>query len=458
MGKCDISRTFATLRREIIEAGLCTRCGSCIGICPNDAVNLSDPLGECIPVANENQCVKCDAPCLTACPGKYVDFPHLNETIFGGPPEDYLLGHAPEIFVGYATDPEIRARAASGGAITAIVKHLLETGIVQGVACLIDDPAQPLQPRPVIATSWDVLRLSQQSKYSLAPMNTILKDIAQFKGPVAYVGLPDQVQSVRKLQLAGHSSTQNISLIIGSFCGAVNHFASVKDFLLKHGVRNLEEVLRIEYRAGDWPGKLRVTLRDGRRIELEKFYANYMNLFYVVQRTLFCVDLSNELADISVGDAWAPRYEHRHEGFSLVIGRTEVGKSFLSRCGHAAVIELLPTNRTDAIEMHSHGLFNKKKAVWSRIDLRKKLGKAIPQYGYRPKLSISIKIIGLCISVFYMIAQVPIARRLVKKIPLKLTGHAFADVRKRWRTWTRRKRGVSLASYEISSEKMETWY
>lgn len=441
--------SFASLQKTVIDAGLCTRCGSCVGVCTQQAVTFKEPLGDCLPVADPAVCAGCDAPCLTACPGRYVDFPDLNQSLFGGPPEDYLLGHAAEIAVGFSTDNAIRAAAASGGVITGMLRYLLDSGSIDGVACLIDDPAQPLQPRPVICTDWKTLQQSQQSKYSLTPVNTILREIASFDGRLAYVGLPDQVQSIRKLQQAGHPAALKIQLVIGSFCGAVNHFSSVREFLRKQGIDDLGLVARIEYRAGHWPGKMRITLTDGRQLELEKFYANYMNLFYVVERSLYCIDLSNELADISAGDAWAPRYEDRHEGFSLIIGRTEAGRAALEQCRQAGAIELLPTDRADALEMHSHGLYNKKIAVWSRIDLHRRMGGAVPDYGYRPQLGLRSRVVGLWIAVVYIIGQQGWARWVVNRLPLEITGRAFSAMRKLWRKNTRPKRTGALTDYHI---------
>ncbi|MEZ4423545.1 MAG: Coenzyme F420 hydrogenase/dehydrogenase, beta subunit C-terminal domain [Gemmatimonadota bacterium] len=440
---------FATLRRDVVEPGLCTRCGTCVGVCPKDAVRFEDPLGLCLPVADEAACVDCDAPCLTGCPGADVDFPELNRWLFGGPPQDYLLGHTTAFHVGHATDPEIRAGAASGGVITAVLEHLLQSGEIAGVACLIDDPDRPLLPRPVIATDVETLRAAQQSKYTLTPVNTVLAEIAAFGKPVAFVGLPDQVQSIRKLQVAGHPSVAHIKLIVGSFCGAVNHFSSVREFVRKHGVEDLDQIERIEYRAGAWPGTMRVTLKDGRRLELAKFYANYMNLFYVVERSLFCVDLSNELADISAGDAWAPRYESRHEGFSLVITRTEAGRRALETSRAAGVIELEETDRADALVMHSHGLFNKKIAVWSRLDLRELLGRPAPDYHYRAVVTTRSRVVGAAIALVYEVGQTRWARFLMNLLPLEFTGKAFAAVRKRWRKQTRPGRSGTLQTYDV---------
>lgn len=441
---------FDTLKRDVIDVGLCTRCGTCVGVCPSQHLEFVDVLGDCLPAAKATiDCVDCPAPCLAACPGAEVDFMEMNRQVFGTTPDDILLGHALDFYVSWANDDEIRARGSSGGAMTAILKYLLETGAVKGVVCLADDPDDPMLPKPIIATSYEMLRAAQQSKYSIAPVNQILREIEAFDGPVAFVGLPDQVQALRKLQQMDHPSVRNIKLILGSYCGSVHHFTSIVAFLKKHGITDLDAVARVEYRAGTWPGKLRVTLNDGRKFELEKFYANYMTLFYAVERSMLCIDLSNEFADLSFGDAWAPRYEDRHEGFSYVIARTKAGRDLITACSEQGIITVQPSTRSDGIEMHSHGLFNKKNAVWSRMTLRKWMGKPVPHYGYTVDRTLKQKGVGMLIAVVFAFGRTRLARWIVQQLPLDLTGAAFSFVRKKWRKATRPKRSKAIQHYTI---------
>ncbi|HIL09411.1 MAG TPA: hypothetical protein EYG11_11965, partial [Candidatus Latescibacteria bacterium] len=37
-------KNFATLKAEIIDTGLCSRCGGCVGVCPDDALEIGDVL------------------------------------------------------------------------------------------------------------------------------------------------------------------------------------------------------------------------------------------------------------------------------------------------------------------------------------------------------------------------------------------------------------------------------
>lgn len=439
-----------TLQREVIEAGLCTRCGTCVGVCPAGKLHFADPLGVCLPAETEgSSCADCPGWCLEACPGQGVDYVEMNRRVFGRLPDDLLLGHALDWQVAWATDPVVRAEGASGGVLTAMARHLLEAGIVQGIVCLIDDPAQPLMPRPVIARDMESLRLAQQSKYSLAPVNTILPELEAFDGEVAYVGLPDQVASMRRLEALGHPALRKVKVMFGSYCGAVQHFTAVSAFLRKQGVRDLSLVTRVEYRAGAWPGRLRITLRDGRTFELEKFYANYMTLFYSVERSLLDVDLSNELADLSFGDAWAPRYEERHEGFSLIALRTQRGRELFELCRSAGVVQAQPSSVQDALEMHSHGLYNKKYAVWSRISLRRRLGGRVPDYGYVAVRTLKQKVVGLGIALVFAFGRTRLARAIVQALPMELTGRAFTFVRKHWRQATRPGRSRTVAGFRV---------
>lgn len=428
---------LAYLVSHIIDGGLCTRCGTCVGICPAEKIQFTAPLAECLPrVDDEKDCGECDGLCLTVCPGEGVDFAAMNRQVFGELPEDLRLGASRSWHVAWASDPKIRAAGASGGAITALAGYLLDTGVVEGVACLIDDPAQPLLPRPIILRDRATLHFSQQSKYSVAPLNTVLRDIAVFDGTVAIVALPDQVHALRKLEALGHPVMKKITVILGSYCGAVQHFTAVASFLRKHGIRQLDAVSKVEYRAGAWPGKLRVTLRDGRTLELDKFYANYMTLLYSMERSLLCVDLSNELADISFGDAWATRYEARTEGFSLVAARTARGEALFRGAIEAGAIRSEASRWEDAMAMHGHGIYNKKIAVWSRIQLRRSMGLPAPDYGYEVVRTPRQQAVGFAIALVFWMGRTRPVRAAVQLLPLGWTGRVFQGVRKRWRSAT----------------------
>ncbi|NJL92817.1 MAG: hypothetical protein HC915_03385 [Anaerolineae bacterium] len=217
------------LKTQVIDAGLCTRCGGCVGVCTEQAIVLDDLMGEALPRLN-GTCESCDGRCYAACSGDYVPFPGLNMFLHDRQPHNRYLGNFRSLSVGFATDPEVRAQAASGGILSAILIHLLETHQVDGAIVTRAKPGQPYLPQPVIARTPGEVKAAAQSKYSIVPVNAILQQLAEVEGRFAYVGLPCQVHSLRKLQAAGHPAAQKIAYVIGSYCGLTLHFESVRSF------------------------------------------------------------------------------------------------------------------------------------------------------------------------------------------------------------------------------------
>ena len=79
---------------------------------------------------------------------------------------EYLLGQHDGCFVGYATDPETRKNAASGGVVSAITKYLLKKGIVKGVlASRLPVVGGRLEPRTIIARTVEELDDCKNSIY-----------------------------------------------------------------------------------------------------------------------------------------------------------------------------------------------------------------------------------------------------------------------------------------------------
>jgi coenzyme F420 hydrogenase subunit beta len=448
--------TFAHLKREVIDAGLCTRCGSCVGVCPQEAIEFCDPLGEALPVLTGDCCSS--GLCYEACSGKEVNWPGLNNQVFGAQPESLLLGNYRDIFTGFATDLSVRMNAASGGIASAISIYLLEHKLVDGVVTLIDDPQQPYRAFPKIATCREEVLQAAQSRYSISPVNTVFRQLEGHPGVYAYVGLPCQVHSLRKLQAAGHAPALNIKYVTGTYCGNILHFDSVRSFLKRHGVTDLSKVASLKYRAGEWPGRMEVRLTDGTVFGLEKFYANYLIPFYIMKRCLLCTDLTNEFSDISCGDGWSPVYEERGKGWSIVLGRTQAGIELLQAMCNDGYVELHPIDAPAAVNMHSHGLDLKKRGSFLRIRSLARLGKPVPEYGYtlsgapftrRMQEEVIRRVFDLC--------GTRLARLMIDRLPLELIGRGFKLLRRVWIKSTRstKRSGLIQTRFEYTDARQE---
>jgi coenzyme F420 hydrogenase subunit beta len=438
------------LKSEVIEEGLCTRCGTCVGICSSQAIEFYDPLGECIPRLKKSS--NCDNEWIYyACPGKYVSFPELNNFVFGRQPQNKMLGNFQKLYVGYAVDPVIRHSGASGGIISATLIYLLETHRIDGAIVLGTSETEPWQSEPKIVDTREKIIEAAQSKYTIAPLNTVLSQLKDIDGRLAYVGLPCQVHSIRKLQMRNFSPTRKIKYIIGSFCGNTLHFSSVISFLKNYGIYNYHEVVSLKYRAGDWPGKMEVVLKNGLTLGLEKFYANYLIPFHILKRCLLCTDLTNEFADISGGDAWAPNYEEQGEGFSLIVGRTLSGGNLIRSMVAEGVLNVKEINEEEAMLMHSHGYDFKKRGAFIRMNFRKKRAKSIPDYGYDlGPFSFRRELFERLLGMLFGICSWKISRRIIEIVPPRLMGMSFNKARIFWKKLTRRIKQSGLEKFNRS--------
>ncbi|MCF7844220.1 MAG: Coenzyme F420 hydrogenase/dehydrogenase, beta subunit C-terminal domain [Kiritimatiellales bacterium] len=415
---------WAKIQEEILKPNLCMHSGTSIGL-SKGTLKLSDPDGECIPTKTGT------GPVPEIC---YSASPEIS------PGEMYtgsLLGEYKRIAIANHTDQTIRSNAASGGILTGALIHLLETGKINGAVVLKMDKEHPWRSVATIARTKEEILESAQSKYTVTPTNVILSELENESGPLAYVGLPHQVLSIRRLQKLNHPSVASIKYIFGPFYGNELYGSSIKSFLRKFGAKK-QDVVSLNFRAGDWPGHMEVTLKNGKVISMPKFHANYLIPFHITKSSLISHDLTNELTDLSGGDAWAPVYEERGKGFSLLITRTALGDELIKEMANQGKLELKDITEGEAIQMQSHGLDFKKRGSFLRIQNMKRCGKRVPEINLSmPPVTFKRRVFEhLLDSIFWVCSKSP-SRFLADITPNWILGPMFQSARKLWKASTK---------------------
>ncbi len=422
---------------SIMRSELCNRCGSCAGL-SGGKISFDDREGKYLPRLKQELTDEEHERLLNSCSGKYFSFPEYNRQFYGNASHFHTyLGSYESIRTGYCTDEVIRRNAASGGLISAVLIYLLEKKKIDGAIVTRMSHSKPWLTEPFIATSKQEILEAAQSKYIITSVNEILAKSEAFKGRLAYTGLPGQVQSIRKLQKAGDSAVANIEYIFGPFYGNTLYFSSVRSFLRSYGEKDYTAIRNLWFRYGEWPGNMRVEMTSGHTFELKKFHANYLIPFHIVKNSLYCTDLTNEFTDISGGDAWAPDYEERGKGFSMVISRSHKGEQLLSEMIQDGWLALTIVPEEDAITMHSHGYDFKKRGSFIRIKFRKLTGKDTPDYGYTLKGFTAGRYLmeaTICIMLFVLGTRP--ARWFVEQLSPSFVGKIFERARTVWKRST----------------------
>lgn len=418
------------LFRRVVDRGLCTRCGTCAGVCPSGNIKITDPLGSSLP-RRENQCIACGL-CLQSCPGERVDFIDLKTSLFGQRASNPFMGVTRGAYLSCAVDPDIRNAGASGGVVTALQLFLMRKNEINGSILYGPSSSQPWRGEGKIARTEEEIKNSGQSRYHLSPMNSVLSKLRNKEGTFALVGLPCHVHGLRKLQRSGWNSRAVISPVIGIYCGNNLYYEATRVMLRKMGVEKLDDIVSLHYREGEWPGNFTVTDKKGVTRSISKFDFNQLIPFYINHRCLTCVDLTNELADISIGDGWAKEGDWQG-GWSLILTRSELGEEIVKRAAGDGVIELEPVSREEAVAMHSHGFDLKKIGAPIRLNLWRKFGRAVPEYRTEyPPSRFYRRIAEVFISVQFIACSSEAGRMMLRILPLKALGSFFRFLRRFW--------------------------
>ena len=364
-----------------LNSDLCTGCGTCEGICPNSAIQMRKVKGIYVPILDAKMCNHCGI-CFQVCPGHSIDFRRLNSAIFGTDQEETLMGNYLSCYVGHSTDPEIRRNSSSGGLVTGLLVFALEEGIIDGALVTKMSDASPLDPEVIIAKTRDEIIESSKSKYCPVPANVALKGITGKNMRLATVGLPCHIEGIRKAEALNRQLAEKIVLHLGLFCNHTPTFLATAYLLHKMGMKS-EDVKKIDYRGGGWPGRMSVELRNGEKKSVQYsnlyYWGHIFNTHFFTSRCILCNDKICELSDISFGDAW--HLLGSRIGKSIIVSRKETGENLLQKASEKGQIEIEEVNASQVLECQGIDLVERRHMA--RMSVFRKLGKDIPNYNKR---------------------------------------------------------------------------
>jgi coenzyme F420 hydrogenase subunit beta len=372
--------SFADLEREVLQPGLCTTCGTCIGVCPVGCL-VYDAAREQPALAGE--CTSCGI-CSAVCPGKDIPLLALEEKFLGrrrSQTEEYL-GVYSGVHKGFANDPELRGQGASGGAVTALLLHALETGQIDAALVADMDPEQPWRSKAVLARTPDEIRAAAKSKYVLCPNNLALAD-ARPGERLALVGLPCHVHGIRKMQSHPGMSklAAQVVLVLGLYCGCNSSYQATEHVLADNTDIELDDIALFEYRGGPGAQDTRVVTKDGRELIIPNAVRSFSTLAMSHDRCRMCCDWTAELADVSLGDIFDPSQPgvwRKIPDWNSFLVRNQAGADLLESARQAGVLELSPLSEESfygniGFELKKHA------AVFNYLE-RTKRGWPTPKY------------------------------------------------------------------------------
>ncbi len=299
--------SYGKLIREIVNTGVCTHCGACVATC--DVLEWVDNRPKLV-----GKCTGCGV-CYNQCPRSLTL-------------EEDLIGKYINAYVARATNPDINGQ--DGGVVTGIIEFLLDSGLIDSAIVTQKDEEFPWKPVPTIVKTKEELFKASGSVYCHSQtLIALIEAIKNGDYSIAFVGTPCNIDAVHKMKTSPTGLLKlfmraNI-LKIGLFCMDSFDYNSLNIFAAQHGI-DFNNVKKMTIQKG----KFTFIEKDGKTTafpvhDLDIAKSSSCN---------YCIDLTSENADISVGSVGSP------EGWSTVLTRTGIGEEIFREAVKNGYIEI----------------------------------------------------------------------------------------------------------------------
>jgi coenzyme F420 hydrogenase subunit beta len=260
--------------------------------------------------------------CYTFCPRTVL--PQIAEV----EAEVNVLGVYKDCYAMRSKEEDIVKRGQDGGAVTSLLAYALDEGIID--CAVVTSANKNWETVTEVATSYEELKRSAGTKYTVHPSVVGIRDAVE-KGyeKIGFVGLPCQIQGIRKIETSGEPYDidigDKIGLLIGLFC-MENFEPELLEFVDRSFVA-LEKVKKIDIKGKEL---LVYEYEKGERISIPldeiKEHAS--------RGCSVCTDFTSMLADISVGSVGS------EDGWSTVFARTDRGEELVSGAMEKGFVEV----------------------------------------------------------------------------------------------------------------------
>ncbi len=308
--------TKPTNLQGVLEGDLCIACGACVLADPSISLKLHP----------EKLIFEPDhaggAEAAAVCPAVAVDFEGLQTRLFPGA-EAGVYGVVHSVMLAQSCDQQRNERASSGGIIKELLIELLGRDDVDGAIVL--QHVEGLDFRPGLIRKPAEVDGLPGSIYHNLPKHEVLELLRANEGRFVVVAIPCELEGLYNYIFAVEPQLlERVHTTIGLLCGWQYNWHSIRAICEYKGI-DPDTIVDISYRGGGPVGKLRIWTSDdtehviNRRVGFA--YQVAFDRTFNTPRCHLCINHSNFLADIVVGDAWLASTLATKTGISLVINR-----------------------------------------------------------------------------------------------------------------------------------------
>lgn len=391
---------------EVVDQGLCIGCGLCVSACGGKNLEMGlNKHGFLEPRPTAEAGSSCDNSCLAVCPfnPKPKDDVRnedelanhfLSQTV----KHNNYIGKYINTYAGYSF--EHRMTSSSGGVATYTLIELLTRGEINNVVSVKDSKDGKSHYEYAISNTEEELRAGAKTKYFPVTLAEVFDKIKELNGNVALVGIPCFVKAVRLSQKIDPILNKKITFIVGIICGGVKSTFFTEYLASKAGVP-VSDFSDPQFRikdpnstASDYSFGCLDKNKKQQTIKMRMVGDMWGTGLFKSNACDFCDDVSVELADISLGDAWISPYSSEGEGTNVIVTRSKLAENIIQEgiSSKSLYVESLSPERF--IESQKGGYNHRHAGLGFRIKKRQKQGLKVPPKRFeKDELTFLLKLI-----------------------------------------------------------------
>jgi coenzyme F420-reducing hydrogenase beta subunit len=305
------------------------------------------------------------------------------------------VGNYFNTYVGYSN--KYRLTSSSGGVATYLIDELLKNQIVDAVIAVKEGKESFYEY--AIIRSTDDITVASKTKYYPVTLGTVIEQLRSNNDErFAIVGIACFIKSIRLLQYYHPELKEKIKFTIGIICGGIKSRFFAEYLAGRAGIENNQfsepqfRIKDLQSTASDYSYGCKDENGNLHTIKMRKVGDMWGSGMFKNNACDFCDDVTTELADISLGDAWLNPYNMDGKGNNVIVTRSQLAEELMNAGIKSKELSAEPL-AFEAFLSSQQGSFNHRHSgLGYRVSLAEKRGMTIPPKRHdKEKISLDFK-------------------------------------------------------------------